>query len=146
MWKIAFSTGVILAGSAPVVADVNEHLGVLADAARSQIVSPWKSGEQDGWFVLQNAGDELEQAIVVPVGAPPAGGRDTSVNAMLLAEDLTASVGIFLTDPADDALCVMEVLGTGDGNFFCYRGDTFESIGSVKGVAHLDGSDVLILP
>ena len=125
-------------------ADEAALLGPLAGTIDAQLRQNWRAGEEDGWFVLRNPnGDNEEQALVITAGPPPEGGRMTSVNVSLNAQDDTASVGIFIQNRQANSSCLMEITAKAAANLFCYTNDKYEPIATVEGAAKLDGSDVI---
>ena len=121
-----------------------DPLGPLADAARSQVLQRWEAGTDGDWFLLRNtAQDEAEQTLALPFGPAPEGGRRTTVQVSVSAQEATASVGLMVRNAQAGALCLMEVTAAATANLFCIEGGKTRSIATVEKAARLDGSDVI---
>jgi len=134
--------GIGLAGG-PAFGDAARHLGAIADVIGSQLTKEFSAEDSGDWFVVSTSVDEAEQSFLLDLGTPPAAGRTTTLNATILPGDDTAAVGFFYSNDANDAICVMEMTAKGDGNFFCSQGEQRQQIGNARGIAKLDGSDIL---
>ncbi|HQY43973.1 MAG TPA: DUF4344 domain-containing metallopeptidase [Paracoccaceae bacterium] len=129
-------------------------IGPLADVVNTKpLRDGWQIAVEDGWFIMENAagkGDSFGYAS--EVGPPGPDGRITQVSAavvppagMDLADIPQSSVGIILQNRDVGASCVGEIAGSGDGVLTCFNGDDVQEVARLKGIAKLDGSDLIQL-
>lgn len=133
-----------IASNLPAHAEFERELGPLASAGSSQIIQGWTGTKQDGWFVLNNqqAGG-TEQTLVVQAGPAPAEGRATSVRIAINSSKPGASLGLIATNPANSAICLMEVIADKSAKLFCMENGKRQDIATIPNAAKLDGTDVI---
>ncbi|MDR6434813.1 DUF4344 domain-containing metallopeptidase [Brucella pseudogrignonensis] len=139
----AFLAG-LLVSSAPAFAQYEKELGPLASAATSQILPGWTATTRDGWFVLNNQqASGSEQTLMLTAGPAPDQGRATRVAVAVTSSKPSASIGLFATNPAENAICLMEIMADKSAKLFCMDNGKRLDIANVPNAAKLDGSDVI---
>ena len=125
-----------------------------ATLSNSQKRDGWDLSLQDDWLVMENATVASdEHYFTVPVGQVGKDGRTTRLSVAiapaggLKIEDMPYSaVGIIAENRQANASCLGEVTGAGDGLMLCFDADgKANEIGRLKGIAKLDGSDIVEL-
>lgn len=139
----AFLAG-FLASGMPAFAQYEKELGPLASAATSQILQGWTGSAQDGWFVLNNQqASGSEQAFMLTAGTAPDEGRVTRVAFAVKSSKPSASIGLVASNPAQKAICLMEITADKSAKLFCMDDGQRLDIANVPNAAKLDGSDII---
>ena len=143
LWGAVFFASFI-ASNLPAHAEFERELGPLASTVSSQIVQGWTGAAQDGWFVLNNqqAGG-TEQTLVVNAGPAPEAGRVTKVTIALNSSKPSASLGLIASNPANKAICLMEIVADKSVKLFCMENGQQRNIATIPNIAKLDGTDVI---
>lgn len=133
-----------IASNLPAHAEFERELGPLASAVSSQIVQGWTGSANDGWFVLNNQQSSgTEQTLVVNAGPAPEAGRATKVTIAVNSSKPGASLGLVASNPANKAICLMEVVADKSVKLFCMENGQQRNIATIPNVARLDGTDVI---
>ncbi|MDH7793076.1 DUF4344 domain-containing metallopeptidase [Ochrobactrum sp. AN78] len=133
-----------IASNLPAHAEFERELGPLASAASSQIVQGWTGAAHDGWFVLNNQqASATEQTLVLNAGPAPEAGRATKVTIAVNSSKPSASLGLIASNPANKAICLMEVVADKSVKLFCMENGQQRNIATIPNVAKLDGTDVI---
>lgn len=130
-------------------------MGPLADViGPSEKREGWELYLQDDWLIMENATREGEENYF-SVAAGPVGeaGRLTRlkvamapVDGWTIEEMPHSAVGIIVENRQENASCLGEITGAGDGLLLCFGADGAKrEVGRISGIARLDGSDVIEL-
>lgn len=139
----AFIAGFLMS-SVPALAQYEKELGPLASAATSQILQGWTASAKDGWFLLNNQqASGSEQTLMLTAGPAPDEGRVTRVAFAVKSSKPIASIGLVAANPAQKALCLMEIMADKSAKLFCMDNGQRLDIANVPNAARLDGSDVV---
>lgn len=143
LWGAVFFASFI-ASNLPAHAEFERELGPLASTVSSQIVQGWTGAAQDGWFVLNNQqASGTEQTLVVNAGPAPEAGRVTKVTIALNSSKPSASLGLIASNPANKAICLMEIVADKSVKLFCMENGQQRNIATIPNIAKLDGTDVI---
>lgn len=139
MFLVLFSTNVALA-------DVRDHIGVLANAIETGVDGPWEARLQDGWFNLLNYSQPNGIKFLYSTEQPHLTQEwKAEVNVVLRGDggaDLSHA-GILLNFYGNDDYLAFTIGSDGSVNLLTGTPDGMDEMGSDTYRAKLDGSDRL---
>ncbi|GAA6206880.1 hypothetical protein NBRC116601_01730 [Cognatishimia sp. WU-CL00825] len=142
---VALLCAVFFGLASPAAAQLDRHLGPLADTVPLGVNGPWEAKLQDGWFNFFNqteAGAVLYYHVTqIPVEQ---GERVLNANVMLLSES-DAYVGLIVNKQADDQYIAFTIKEDGTAVKFTRTPSGFQQEASTVARARLDGSDILTM-